>query len=107
MELSQRHSSSAQPSDYTAHFHAAVSLQKHSTLKNGTVLKQFFCLYYIFVSSSKHPICCFLVERVKLLLKVRKKLSPIFSPKHQLLHFSSCQVLYSCATQWGGTVKAA
>lgn len=48
MELSQRHSSSAQSSDYTVHFHAVVSLQKHSTLKNGTVLKQFFCLYFIF-----------------------------------------------------------
>lgn len=90
MELSQHRSSSAQSSDYMVYFHAAISLHEHSILENGTVLKDFSAStsFFFFVSSSKHLICCFLIKRVKLLAKVRKKLLPMFSPEHRFLHFS-------------------
>lgn len=41
VELSQRHSSSAQSSDYMVFFHAAISLHEYSIIENGTVLKYF------------------------------------------------------------------
>lgn len=59
-----------------------ISLQKYSILENGTVLKYLSASTSFVVSSSKHLICCFLTERVKLLVKVRKRLLPIFYPKH-------------------------
>lgn len=75
MELSQHRSSSAQSSDYMVCFHAAISLHEYSILENGTVLKDFSAsTSFFFVSSSKHLICCFLIKRVKLLAKVRKKI---------------------------------
>lgn len=63
MELSQCHSSSAQSSDYTVFFHAAISLHEYNMIENGRVLKYFSAsTSFFFVSYSKHLICCFLIK---------------------------------------------
>lgn len=89
MELSERHSSSAQSSDYMVHFHAVVSLPKHSTLKNGTVLKQFFCLYFIFCFYFQAPDLLFPHRKSKAVSESEKEIVTHLLSKHWLLHFSS------------------
>lgn len=83
MEFSQLHSSSAESSDYMVCFHAAISLHEYSILENGTVLLNIFLpLLHFFCFFFQAPDLLFPHKRVKLLAKVRKKLLPIFSPKH-------------------------
>lgn len=73
MELSQRHSSSAQSSDYmVCFFHAAISLHEYSIIENGRVLKYFSASTSFFCFFFQAPDLLFPHKSVKLLVEVRK-----------------------------------
>lgn len=73
MELSQCHSSSAQSSDYTVFFHAAISLHEYNMIENGRVLKYFSAsTSFFFCFLFQAPDSLFPHKSVKLLVEVRK-----------------------------------